>query len=302
MGGSVKVISQLLKGTTVKKRTSLFVGMLIVLLMGTGFVSAQCCAPASETKAAITACSAQAADCPKQGGCAGCPIGIVKNAEALGLTEGQTTRINRIIERAFKKVQAELTDDQQAKARMICGKGGCPLSDGGCKKACCAKSKSCASACTKPCCATKVMVKAKASCATAAAKCGANCTKPCCAAKAKASCAATAAKCGANCTKPCCAAKAKASCAAAVAKCGANCTKPCCAAKAKTCCTTAAAKCGANCTKPCCAAKAKASCAAAVAKCGAKCTKPCCAAKAKTKACAAGCTKPCCAAKDDSKG
>ncbi|NQV34570.1 MAG: hypothetical protein HQ515_17890 [Phycisphaeraceae bacterium] len=232
------------------------------MLMATGYVSAQSCAPAPETKAcaAVTACGAQTDGCPKQGACAGCPIGIMKNAKALGLTETQTAKINRIIERAFKKVQAQLTDDQQAKAKMICGKGGCPLPDAGCKKACCAKAKSCGPACTKPCCATKVKAKA----------CAAGCTKPCCAAKAKACCAAAAAtKCGPNCTKPCCATKVKAK------ACAPGCTKPCCAAKAKACCAAAAEK-----------------------KCGPNCTKPCCATKVKAKACAPGCTKPCCAEKD----
>jgi hypothetical protein len=80
----------------------------------------------------------------------------MKNAEALGLTETQAAKIHRIIARAFEKVQAQLTDDQKAKAKTICGKGGCPLSATGCKNACGVKSKSCGPACTKPCCAAKV--------------------------------------------------------------------------------------------------------------------------------------------------
>ena len=281
------MVSHNLKGIIVKKRANIMAGMLIVLLMASGYVSAQCCSPAPETKAATaaTACNAQAGACPKQGSCAGCPVGIMKNAKALGLTEAQAKKIQRIMERAFEKVQAQLTDAQQAKAQMICGKGGCPLSGTGCKKACCAtkvKAKACAPGCTKPCCAAKAEA-----CAAAATKCGPSCTKPCCATKVKAK------ACAPGCTKPCCAAKAKACCAAAAVKCGPSCTKPCCATKVK------AKACAPGCTKPCCAAKAKACCAAAAAtKCGPNCTKPCCATKVKAKACAPSCTKPCCAAKD----
>ncbi|MCP4451889.1 MAG: hypothetical protein GY809_10535, partial [Planctomycetes bacterium] len=123
-----------------KKRTNMCIGMLIVLLMAAGYASAQCCAPASNTKSAVpvTACVAQTAGCATQGACAGCPIDIVKNAKALGLTEGQTAKIQRIMEGAIKKVQAQLTENQKAKARIMYGKAGCPLSATGCSKPCCA--------------------------------------------------------------------------------------------------------------------------------------------------------------------
>ncbi len=188
-----------------KKRTSMCIGMLTVLLMAAGHASAQCCSPAPKAKRAATAtdCAAQPAGCTTQGSCAGCPIGIVKNAKALGLTEGQTADIQRIMEGAFKKVQAQLTDAQKAKAKMICRNGACSLPASGCPKPCCAKSKKCGLNCTKPCC----VVKGKACCASKAkAKtCAPGCKKPCCAAKTKACCAAASEKkCGPNCTKPCC--------------------------------------------------------------------------------------------------